>query len=66
MHHRSIDRPVTKAISRKISAAGSTVSIASKFLDIHEMLSVQVHPPDQQVDLIPKGETGKTGGVGDP
>jgi len=31
-----------------------------KFLDVHEMLSVQVHPPDSRVDLIPKGETGKT------
>jgi mannose-6-phosphate isomerase len=24
------------------------------------MLSVQVHPPDERLDLIPKGETGKT------
>jgi len=31
-----------------------------KFLDVHEMLSVQVHPPDGKADLIPKGETGKT------
>ena len=31
-----------------------------KFLDVHEMLSVQVHPPDGEADLIPKGETGKT------
>ena len=31
-----------------------------KFLDVHEMLSVQVHPPDGEADLIPEGETGKT------
>ena len=31
-----------------------------KFLDVHQMLSVQVHPSDGKVDLIPKGETGKT------
>jgi mannose-6-phosphate isomerase len=31
-----------------------------KFLDVHKMLSVQVHPPDDKVELIPKGETGKT------
>jgi mannose-6-phosphate isomerase len=31
-----------------------------KFLDVHEMLSVQVHPGDDKTDLIPKGQTGKT------
>ncbi len=31
-----------------------------KFLDVREMLSVQVHPPDDKTDLIPKGDTGKT------
>ncbi|MEO8318565.1 MAG: type I phosphomannose isomerase catalytic subunit [Bradyrhizobium sp.] len=31
-----------------------------KFLDVHQMLSVQVHPPDGKADLIPSGETGKT------
>jgi mannose-6-phosphate isomerase len=31
-----------------------------KFLDAHEMLSVQVHPGDTQTDLLPAGETGKT------
>jgi mannose-6-phosphate isomerase len=31
-----------------------------KFLDVRERLSVQVHPHDGDVDLIPKGETGKT------
>jgi mannose-6-phosphate isomerase len=31
-----------------------------KFLDVREMLSVQVHPPDDKIDLIPPGDTGKT------
>ncbi len=31
-----------------------------KFLDVQEMLSVQVHPRDDQTDLIPEGDTGKT------
>jgi mannose-6-phosphate isomerase len=31
-----------------------------KFLDVHEMLSVQVHPADDRADLLPAGETGKT------
>lgn len=31
-----------------------------KFLDAREMLSVQVHPSDDQVDLLPEGERGKT------
>jgi len=31
-----------------------------KFLDVEKMLSVQVHPRDDQTNLIPKGDTGKT------
>ena len=31
-----------------------------KFLDVREMLSVQVHPPDDMTGLIPQGDTGKT------
>jgi mannose-6-phosphate isomerase len=31
-----------------------------KFLDVHDALSVQVHPSDAQSELIPAGETGKT------
>jgi len=31
-----------------------------KFLDVRAMLSVQVHPPDVETELIPIGETGKT------
>jgi mannose-6-phosphate isomerase len=31
-----------------------------KFLDVRQMLSVQVHPSDGDADLLPAGETGKT------
>jgi mannose-6-phosphate isomerase len=31
-----------------------------KFLDVHDTLSVQVHPKDEQADQIPPGESGKT------
>ena len=31
-----------------------------KFLDCKEVLSVQVHPSDNQKELIPEGDTGKT------
>ncbi|HUO23386.1 MAG TPA: type I phosphomannose isomerase catalytic subunit [Caulobacteraceae bacterium] len=31
-----------------------------KFLDVKQMLSVQVHPRDDQTALIPAGDTGKT------
>lgn len=31
-----------------------------KFLDVHEMLSVQVHPSDLKKDYLPVGEYGKT------
>ncbi len=31
-----------------------------KFLDVEKMLSVQVHPRDDQAELIPDGDTGKT------
>jgi len=31
-----------------------------KFLDVKGMISVQVHPSDGHVGLLPKGETGKT------
>ena len=31
-----------------------------KFLDVHEMLSVQVHPTKANKNLLPAGETAKT------
>ena len=45
---------------------GKTVKSARRFplllklLDVQKMLSVQVHPADGTLDLIPEGETGKT------
>src|ERR1700684_3015123 len=35
-----------------------------KFLDAHEMLSVQVHPSDADTDLLPAGATGETAARG--
>ncbi len=31
-----------------------------KFLDVQKMLSVQVHPTDDRLDLLPAGDTGKS------
>lgn len=31
-----------------------------KFLDVRDVLSVQVHPPDKQTEFLPEGESGKT------
>ncbi|MGB7549067.1 MAG: type I phosphomannose isomerase catalytic subunit [Terracidiphilus sp.] len=44
----------------KLAPRFSRFPLLLKFLDAHEMLSVQVHPSDAQRDLIPAGETGKT------
>jgi len=44
----------------KFAPRFSRFPLLLKFLDAHEMLSVQVHPSDAYPDLIPPGETGKT------
>jgi mannose-6-phosphate isomerase len=44
----------------KLASRFKRFPLLLKFLDVHEMLSVQVHPPDNKLELIPKGETGKT------
>jgi len=44
----------------KLSGRFSRFPLLLKFLDAREMLSVQVHPSDQQTDYIPVGEHGKT------
>jgi mannose-6-phosphate isomerase len=44
----------------KLAGRFSRFPLLLKFLDAHEMLSVQVHPSDRQTDYIPKGEHGKT------
>jgi mannose-6-phosphate isomerase len=44
----------------KLAARLERFPLLLKFLDVREMLSVQVHPPDDRTGLIPKGNTGKT------
>jgi len=44
----------------KLSSRFSRFPLLLKFLDAHEMLSVQVHPSDDSLDLIPAGDTAKT------
>jgi mannose-6-phosphate isomerase len=48
------------SILGKSAARFKRFPLLLKFLDVNQMLSVQVHPPDSKLDLIPKGETGKT------
>jgi mannose-6-phosphate isomerase len=49
-----------KLIFGKLAPRFRRFPLLLKFLDVRHMLSVQVHPPDDKADLIPKGETGKT------
>jgi mannose-6-phosphate isomerase len=49
-----------KLILGKLAARFRRFPLLLKFLDVRDMLSVQVHPSDSNADLIPKGETGKT------
>jgi mannose-6-phosphate isomerase len=44
----------------KFSSRFRRFPLLLKFLDAHEMLSVQVHPSDAHPDLIPVGDTAKT------
>jgi len=44
----------------KVAGRFSRFPLLLKYLDAHEMLSVQVHPSDKQTDFIPTGEHGKT------
>jgi mannose-6-phosphate isomerase len=44
----------------KLAGHFSRFPVLLKFLDVHEKLSVQVHPSDIHSELIPPGETGKT------
>jgi mannose-6-phosphate isomerase len=44
----------------KLSSRFHRFPLLLKFLDAHEMLSVQVHPSDAHPDLIPAGDTAKT------
>ena len=49
-----------KLILGKLAQRFQRFPLLLKFLDVHQMLSVQVHPQDSNANLIPKGETGKT------
>jgi mannose-6-phosphate isomerase len=44
----------------KLSSRFNRFPLLLKFLDAHEMLSVQVHPSDEHPELIPAGDTAKT------
>jgi len=44
----------------KLASRFSRFPLLLKFLDAHEMLSVQVHPSDAHPELIPAGDTAKT------
>jgi mannose-6-phosphate isomerase len=44
----------------KLAGHSKRFPLLLKFLDVHEMLSVQVHPSDLKKDYLPVGEHGKT------
>ena len=44
----------------KIAGRFRRFPLLLKFLDAREMVSIQVHPTDANIDLLPAGETGKT------
>lgn len=50
----------SKQILGKLARRFRRFPLLLKFLDVQQMLSVQVHPRDSQASLIPEGETGKT------
>lgn len=49
-----------KAIMGKHAGSFERFPLLLKFLDAREVLSVQVHPSDDQKKYIPKGDSGKT------
>ncbi len=49
-----------KQIMGKLAGRFSRFPLLLKFLDVHEMLSVQVHPTKANTNLLPAGETPKT------
>jgi len=50
----------TEQLLGKLAGRFSRFPLLLKFLDVREMLSLQVHPADARKDLLPAGETGKT------
>ena len=49
-----------KQLLGKVAGRFKRFPLLLKFLDVHEMLSVQVHPSDLQRNYLPAGEHGKT------
>jgi mannose-6-phosphate isomerase len=49
-----------KQITGKLAGRFPRFPLLLKFLDVHEMLSVQVHPTKANTNLLPEGETPKT------
>ncbi|MFZ3340386.1 MAG: type I phosphomannose isomerase catalytic subunit [Terriglobales bacterium] len=53
-------RQFPKEIMGKLAGRFRRFPLLLKFLDVHEMLSVQVHPTKANANLLPAGETPKT------
>jgi mannose-6-phosphate isomerase len=51
---------VPKQLMGKLAGNFKRFPLLLKFLDCQQVLSVQVHPSDQLIKYIPKGENGKT------
>ncbi|MCF3934133.1 class I mannose-6-phosphate isomerase [Acuticoccus sp. M5D2P5] len=51
-----------EAILGKLTPRFKRFPLLLKYLDVSQMLSVQVHPSDANANLLPVGETGKTEG----
>ena len=49
-----------KQMLGKLAGRFARFPLLLKFLDVHEMLSVQVHPTKANTNLLPAGETAKT------
>ncbi len=49
-----------ESLMGKLSSRFTRFPLLLKFLDAHEMLSVQVHPSDAHPELIPVGDSAKT------
>jgi len=53
-------RRVPEALLGRFAGRFERFPLLLKFLDVEKMLSVQVHPRDDQTALIPEGDSGKT------
>jgi len=57
---RDVMEQFREPLMGKLSPGLRRFPLLLKFLDAHEMLSVQVHPSDAHPELIPAGDTAKT------